>query len=73
MVNRWYLEMADSTKLEVSRIAPAVGRRRINGEQTMARFREGTLARIKALLRDKEKQSDFIREAVEAEIEKREK
>ena len=37
----------------------------------MARFPEGTLGRVKAVLGDGEKQSDFIRKAVEAEIERR--
>lgn len=48
-----------------------VGRVKINDEQTPARFPEGTLARIDALLADKEKRSDFIREAVEREIKRR--
>lgn len=39
----------------------------------MARFRDGTLDRVKAVLRGNEKQSDFIRDAVEAELTKREK
>jgi metal-responsive CopG/Arc/MetJ family transcriptional regulator len=48
-----------------------VGRARINAEQTPARFPKGTLARLDALLEDKEARSDFIREAVEREIERR--
>lgn len=39
----------------------------------MARFREGTLVRIKCVLVDKEKQFDFIREAVEAALDQRER
>lgn len=50
-----------------------VGRPRINGEQTPARFREGTLARIDAVIGESGKRSDFIREAVERELERREK
>lgn len=50
-----------------------VGRPKINDEQTPGRFRAGTLARIDAALTDKEKRSDFIREAVERELERREK
>jgi predicted DNA-binding protein len=50
-----------------------VGRVKINDEQTPARFPEGTLARIDAVLSDKEKRSDFIREAVEREIARRER
>ena len=50
-----------------------VGRRRINGEQTMARFPDGTLERIREVLLQNEKQSDFIRHAVERELERRER
>lgn len=49
-----------------------VGRIKINDEQTPARFPEGTLARIDEVLAPKEKRSDFIREAVELLIAKRE-
>ena len=52
--------------------AKGVGRPKINQEQTPARLAAGTLARIDALLSDKEKRSDFIREAIEREIERRE-
>src|SRR3546814_1400351 len=48
------------------------GRPRINAEKTMARFPEGTLGRIKAVLRDGENRSDFMREAVELELRRRE-
>ena len=65
--------MTVSTQLVVSDTPASVGRPRINGEQTMARFREGTLGRIKAVLGDKERQSDFIREAVEDALDRREK
>jgi hypothetical protein len=50
-----------------------VGRIKINDEQTPARFPAGTLERIDALLAEKEKRSDFIREAVEREIKRRER
>lgn len=53
-------------------LAP-VGRKRINEEQTPARFRAGTLARIDKALKAKEKRSDFIREAVEREVSRRER
>lgn len=56
----------------ISDIRRPVGRRKINDEQTPGRFRAGTLARIDAVLTDKEKRSDFIREAVERELERRE-
>lgn len=38
----------------------------------MARFPQGTLGRIKAVLRHGENQSDFMREAVELELRRRE-
>lgn len=57
----------------ISPIPASVGRPRINEEGTPARFRAGTLARIDASLVGKEKRSDFIREAVEAELARREK
>jgi len=57
----------------VSDTRQGVGRPKINEEQTPGRFRAGTMARIDAVLADKEKRSDFIREAVERELERREK
>jgi metal-responsive CopG/Arc/MetJ family transcriptional regulator len=54
-----------------SNIRP-VGRKRINDEEMPARFPSGTLARLDALLEQKEKRSDFIRKAVEIEIRRRE-
>lgn len=56
-----------------SPIKRPVGRTKINDEQTPARFPVGTLARIDGVLADKEKRSDFIREAVEREIKRRSK
>lgn len=50
-----------------------MGRKQINHEQTPARFPEGTLARIDAVLDDGEKRSDLIREAVERELKRRER
>ena len=52
-----------------------MGRPRINapdGDKMTARFREGTLARVRAVLGEKEKLSDFIREAVEDAVVRRE-
>jgi hypothetical protein len=46
---------------------------RINDEQTPARFPAGTPARIDAVLAEKEKRADLIRNAVEREIKRREK
>lgn len=67
--------MHDSTPIVVSPIPPRVGRKRINaedGDKVTARFPEGTLVRVKAVLRDGEPQSAFIRDAVLAELERRE-
>lgn len=50
-----------------------VGRKRINEEQAPARFPGGTLARIDAVLREKEKRAEFIRTAIERELERRER
>jgi metal-responsive CopG/Arc/MetJ family transcriptional regulator len=50
-----------------------MGRKQINHEQTPARFPEGTLERIDESLKDGEKRSDLIREAVEKELKKRAK
>ncbi|WP_444805238.1 hypothetical protein [Sphingopyxis sp.] len=62
------------TDFMVATSSKRMGRPRINaeGEKITARFREGTLGRIKAVLREKEKQSDFVRDAVEAALEARE-
>lgn len=50
-----------------------MGRKQINGEQMPARFEEGTLARMDAVLEEKEKRSDFLRSAVDREITRRER
>jgi metal-responsive CopG/Arc/MetJ family transcriptional regulator len=50
-----------------------MGRKKINDEQTPARFPAGTLARIDAVLEDGEKRSDLIRQAVERELKRRER
>lgn len=53
--------------------APRVGRRAKNFvEQMVARFRAGTFARIKLVLRHDETRTDFVQEAVEAELKRRE-
>ena len=66
-----YLETT-LTDLLISAKPRRMGRKQINHEQTPARFPEGTLARIDATLADGDKRSDFIREAVERELERRE-
>jgi hypothetical protein len=50
-----------------------VGRKRINEEQAPARFRGGTLARIDAVRHEKENRAEFIRMAIDREIERRER
>lgn len=50
-----------------------MGRRRINEEQTPARFPAGTLDRMDEVLADGEKRADLIREAVERELKRRER
>ena len=59
----------------ISAIVLSMGRRQINEEQTPARFPGGTLDRIDRVLDPdtNEKRSDFIREAVEKELLRREK
>lgn len=49
------------------------GRPRINEEETPARLPAGTLKRIDAILRDGERRAEFIREAIEREIKRRER
>jgi hypothetical protein len=60
----------DSDERMPSNIRP-VGRKRINDEEMPARFPSGTLARLDALLEEKEKRADFIRKPVELEIARR--
>lgn len=50
-----------------------MGRKKINDEQTPARFPAGTLKRIDSLLGERERRSDLIRKAVERELREREK
>lgn len=54
-------------------VISAMGRKLINEEATPARFPGGTLDRIDAVLQQGEKRSDFIREAVERELKRRER
>jgi len=67
-------KFAGSTQLLVADTTARVGRIRINDpdEKVTARFRAGTLARIKSALVAREPQAEFIREAVERELERRE-
>ncbi len=50
-----------------------MGRPKINDEQMMARFPEGTLDRIADVLEDHETKADFLRSAVERELKRRER
>jgi hypothetical protein len=61
------------TILRTPPIAPSVGRPKINEEQTPARLPAGTLARIEKVLEPTEARSDFIRQAIETELKRREK
>ena len=62
--------------MSLQSIAPAGrkrGPRKINFEAFVARFPEGTLPRIDAVVEPSETISAFIRSAVEAELRRREK
>lgn len=50
-----------------------VGRKKRWAEDMQARFPEGTFARIEAALDEGEDRTDFVREAVERELKRREK
>jgi hypothetical protein len=50
-----------------------MGRKKVNDEQTPARFPAGTLNRIANALSNRETQAAFIRSAVERELKRREK
>jgi len=49
-----------------------MGRKRLWDENMHARFRAGIFARITKVLRDGEDRTDFVREAVDRELERRE-
>lgn len=51
----------------------SVGRKKRWSEDMQARFREGTFERIAAVLEGSEDRTDFVREAVERELKRREK
>lgn len=50
-----------------------MGRKKRWAEDMQARFPEGTFGRIEAVLNDGEDRTDFVREAVERELKRREK
>jgi hypothetical protein len=51
---------------------PRMGRKRLWREDMQARFPEGTFRRIARVLKETEDRTDFVREAVERELERRE-
>ena len=57
----------------ISGSAPRMGRTRKWAEDMQARFPAGTFDRIAAVLADKEDRTDFVREAVERELKRRER
>lgn len=50
-----------------------MGRKKRWAENMQARFAEGTFARIESLLFQDEDRTDFVREAVERELKRRER
>jgi hypothetical protein len=56
-----------------SAIPARVGRKKRWSEDMQARFPEGTFARIEAVLEESEDRTDFVRAAVERELERRER
>ncbi len=50
-----------------------VGRKKRWAEDMQARFAEGTFARIESLLFENEDRTDFVREAVDRELKRRER
>jgi hypothetical protein len=57
---------------KVVSVTPAsVGRPKLWSENMQARFPDGTFARIAAALKEGEDRTDFIREAVERELDRR--
>ena len=57
----------------VSAIPGRVGRKKRWAEDMQARFPEGTFERIAAVLADDEDRTDFVRDAVERELKRRER
>jgi hypothetical protein len=58
---------------EESATTVRVGRKKRWSEDMLARFPEGTFARIEAALEEREDRTDFVREAVERELRRRER
>jgi hypothetical protein len=51
---------------------PGVGRKKRWSEDMQARFKAGTFARIERVLEEEEDRTDFVRQAVERELKRRE-
>jgi hypothetical protein len=71
-------EIPDADRISAARMQiseeedrATAGRKKINHEQTPARFPLGTLATIDDVAEDGESRADFIREAVKREIQRR--
>jgi len=56
-----------------SRIRGRVGRKKLYSEDMQARFPEGTFEAISAVLQEGEDRTDFVREAVSRELQRRQK
>lgn len=50
-----------------------MGRKKMWAEDMQARFPEGTFGRIEAVLAEGEDRTDFVREAVDRELKRRER
>lgn len=62
-----------STDKVICDTRPRMGRPPLWSQNMQARFRSGTFERIGVVLREDEDRTDFVREAVERELERREK
>ena len=62
-----------STQNHISDMPKRVGRKKRWSEDMQARFEEGTFDRIAALLDEGEDRTDFVREAVDRELTRRER
>jgi hypothetical protein len=60
------------SEVKESAIGNRVGRKRKWAEDMQARFLKGTFDRINAVLGETEDRTDFVREAVERELKRRE-
>lgn len=61
------------TEIRISDMPRSVGRKKEFTERILAPFRDGTLARIAAVLEGEEDRTAFIRDAVERELKRRER